>query len=215
MQNINLDKALYVLFDWDDTLAATRECHVISINEVLAEYNLPHWDEIKKLRDTSISLKNNFPNYFGKYAEEAFRKYAENYEKNTKKYVHKFPYVDEIISLLKLKNKKLMVISNKDKKLLEMDCQRLFSEGTFEKVVGVGEAPKDKPNPEHAYYALKEYLKPEEITRDNVWLVGDSKFDVDCAINANALPILVGKQLNRENIVYYKNFEEFYKALKS
>ncbi|MDR1693978.1 MAG: HAD family hydrolase [Lactobacillaceae bacterium] len=215
MQNFNLDKAEYILFDWDGTLADTRDCHVDSINEVLAEYNLPDWSEARKLRDTSLSLKNNFPNIFGDNAKEAFEKYAAIYEKKAPAGVHKFPYIEELINLLRAKNKKLMVISNKDRKLLDIDCERLFPKGTFVKVVAGNEALKNKPYPEHAYYTLDEYLEPSEITPEKVWIIGDSSFDVECAIFANALPILVGKPLDKANIVYFKNFEDFYKALSS
>lgn len=55
-----------VLFDWDGTLAETRPAVVAAMEHTLAAYGREPWDETKrKYRDTSKSLKENFPNFFG------------------------------------------------------------------------------------------------------------------------------------------------------
>ena len=53
-----------VLFDWDGTLAETRPAVVDAMEHTLAAYGREPWDETKrKYRDTSKSLKENFPNF--------------------------------------------------------------------------------------------------------------------------------------------------------
>lgn len=215
MQNLCLDKVQYILFDWDGTIADTIEGHIISINEVLKKYGLPNWEEAKKLRNTNLSLKNNFPNIFGTLAREAFAEYSKKYEKNSPQYVNTFPYVYEVIKTLKDSGKKVMVITNKDRDLFNLECNRLFPQGTFDRAVCGNEAPRDKPYPDHAWYILDGYLTPKEINPENTWLVGDSMFDVECAINVNACPILVGNPVHNDKVVYFKDFEAFYKALLS
>lgn len=213
MQNISLAKVEYVLFDWDGTLSDTRDIHILSINEVLAEYNLPDWNEVKKLRDTSLSLKNNFANIFGASAEEAFAKYSANYAKNTASYAKLFPFAFEVVEFLHKQGKKLMIVTNKDRKLFDMECNVLFPKDIFIRTICGNEAPKDKPYPDHIWEALKGYLQPQDITPDKVWLVGDSRFDTECALRANASPILIGKPVEDDSVINFKDFADFYQEL--
>jgi len=68
---------------------------------------------------------------------------------------------------------------------------------------------------------LKGLLKPEEITPQKVWMIGDSPMDSDSAQAANALPIRIGRSIWGDEgepdtkIVYFNSFEEFYRVLNS
>ena len=55
-----------ILFDWDETLAHTRDCVVEAMEYVLKKYRKESWNITKKrCRDPKKSLKDNFPNFFG------------------------------------------------------------------------------------------------------------------------------------------------------
>ena len=43
-QGVSIDKLQVAAFDWDNTLAYSREALVYSINHILPLYNLPDWD---------------------------------------------------------------------------------------------------------------------------------------------------------------------------
>ena len=61
-----------ILSDWDETLAHTRDAVVEALEYVLMQYNKEPWEITKtKYRDTSKSLKENFPNFFAEDADEA------------------------------------------------------------------------------------------------------------------------------------------------
>ena len=65
-----------VLFDWDGTLAETRPAVVDAMEHTLVAYGREPWDETKrKYRDTSKSLKENFPNFFGEESVRAYDDY--------------------------------------------------------------------------------------------------------------------------------------------
>ena len=69
-----------VLFDWDGTLAETRPAVVDAMEHTLAAYGREPWDETKrKYRDTSKSLKENFPNFFGEESVRAYDDYLAYY----------------------------------------------------------------------------------------------------------------------------------------
>ena len=91
MQNRSLSiKDLRVAaFDWDNTLAYSREALVFSINKVLPLYGLPCWDIVKTLRDRNLSFRDNFPRIFGDKAHEAYEKYRIIYKENAKQYYYR------------------------------------------------------------------------------------------------------------------------------
>lgn len=218
-KNLRLDNLKVVIFDWDNTLAETRTTLIYAINHVLEEYNLPEWKEVKKLRDTNLSFRDNFPRIFGEKAEEAYTKYSEIYLQNVAGLISTFYCVLDVLIFLKKHNITIALMSNKDRKLLEHELPLLFEVSLFDKIVCGHEAERDKPHPEQALYTLKDLIDEKEINRDTVWIVGDSPQDSTCACMVNALPIRIGSSIwgdegeFDEKILAYENFCEFYQDL--
>lgn len=218
--NLDISKLEYVLFDWDNTLAESRTALVTVVNQVLKEYNLPSWDVVAAKRDRNLSFRDNFPNIFGAdKAEKAYERYAGLYAAQVSGLISTFPCVKETLDYFKSRGKKIMIMSNKDRRLLELELPMILDKGYFTRIVCGHEAKRDKPWPEHAFYALEGYLRPEEISREKVWIVGDSKQDSDCARAAGALPIRIGQPVWRddcrreEGVFYYNDFRDFFNAL--
>ena len=208
-------KPKLVIFDWDDTLAKTRNAVVKAMNYVLSLYNLPEWDIIKEQkRDKNKSLKENFPNFFGEKYEEAYSKYLEYYNAEAYKEVEKVENAELFLNNLIRENIKIAIISNKEKSLLLKEVSSCFEKIKFDYICGNGYANKNKPAPDPVYKIMENY--DFELNKDNVWLVGDTKQDTDCALNSNCQPILIGKgkfmdeeylKLN-ECIKLFDNFEK-------
>lgn len=217
---INLQRVEYILFDWDNTLAESRTCLVATVNEILKKYNLADWEYQKAKRDPNLSFRDNFPNIFGsEKAEKAYQEYAELYKKNVGHMLTTFPKVKETIEFLKKQGKKIIILTNKDRHLLDFELPLLFDKSLFDRIVAGHEAPKDKPYPEQAWFALKGWLKPEDFSPEKVWIVGDSDMDSDCALEAHAQAIRIGnaiwgkgKPLSSQ-IVHFSSFAEFLKML--
>ena len=218
----NLQKVKYILFDWDNTLAESRTCLVASVNEILQRYGLEPWDKQIDKRDPNLSFRDNFPNVFGQEkAAEAYAAYAEVYKHNVGKMLSTFPKVKEPLEFLKERGKKLIVLTNKDRKLLDFELPLLFDKNLFDRIIAGHEAKKDKPHPEQAWFALKGWLTPEEITPEKVWIIGDSDMDSDCALAAHAQAIRIGNAIwgsakpLRDDIIHYSSFAEFLQYLQN
>ena len=204
----------YILFDWDGTLADNRKIVTYALEEVLKEYNLPNWEEIKNKRNKKLSLWDNFSVIFGKYAQEAYEKYVQIYKLQSPKMLNAFAGAEVFLNEAKEEGIELMIMTNKDRRLLDVELPLLYNPNLFSRIVCGHEAPHDKPHPEHIYYTLRGLLTPFEINRETVWMIGDSDQDSDCALSAGALPIRVNKNLFADeeyfsdNIIYFRNFDE-------
>lgn len=216
---LDISKLKYALFDWDNTLAESRTSLVEAVNIVLEMYHLPTWEKVKNLRDCNLSFKDNFPRIFGKVAEEAYNRYREIYLQYMPTKIKTFPFATEILRELSCRGVLLYVVSNKERILLEREKELLFPDIYFQRIVCGHEAPEDKPSPQQIFYALSEELKPEEITPEEVWMIGDSPMDSQSAVNANAQAIRVGKSIWGDegepdsHVVYFNDFKEFYQNL--
>lgn len=217
---LKIDGLKIAVFDWDNTLAESRSALVFAINRVLFEYGLPEWEIIKCVRDNNLSFRDNFPRIFGEKADEAYEKYTKIYLQNVGKMITAFPATHEVLSFLKNKNVLLMIMSNKDRKLLEYELPLLFSPALFDNIVCGHEAEKDKPYANHLYYTVQKYLRPEEITPQNVWVIGDSPQDSICARKSGAKAIRVGRPIWKEDeldkpedVIFFDSFTELYHEL--
>lgn len=219
MEKLNLKELKAAVFDWDNTLAESRTALVFCVNKVLQEYNMPEWNIVKAKRDNTLSFRDNFPRIFGDKAAEAYEKYTKIYLKNVGRMITAFPKTLDVLQFLKSKGVKLMVMSNKDRKLLDYELPLLFNPEIFDNVVCGHEAPKDKPHGEHLLWTLKDIFTPQQINMQNVWVIGDSPQDSACAKNAGALPIRIGKSIwedettDTSGIVFFDSFVDFYKTL--
>lgn len=218
---LDLAPLKYVIFDWDNTLAETRTALVASVNQVLAEYGLPDWDKVRDLRDPDLSFRDNFPLIFGEKAAEAYNRYAEIYIANIPLLVTSFRGVQDVLNFFYCRRIPMMIMSNKDRRLMAQELPQLYDPRQFERIVCGHEAEKDKPNPEQVYYTLHGLLKPEEITPEKVWVVGDSPMDSTSAARANAQPIRIGRAIWGDegspdnSIIYFNTFVEFNHFLKN
>lgn len=220
MTQLDISKLRAVLFDWDNTLAESRSSLVIAVNRVLKEYHLPEWEISKQKRDTNLSFKDNFPRIFGDKAYEAYERYREIYKSIAASRITAFPSAKEVIEFFKSRGITVMIVTNKERCLLEYELPLLYKKKDFAKIVCGHEAPRDKPHGDQALFALKGFINREEISPETVWIVGDSPQDSNSALEINALPIRINQSIwgdegqKEDKIVYFSGFPEFLSALK-
>ena len=208
-----------VVFDWDNTLAESRTALVYAVNKVLQEYGLQDWETEKQKRDNNLSFKDNFANIFGPNAQEAYQKYRKKYLEITEKLITTFPKTHEVLSFLRKEDVSLMIMSNKERALLEYELPFLFNPETFDNIVCGHEAKNDKPHADHLFWTLKNVMKQEQINKDNVWVIGDSPQDSKCALSAGARAIRIGTPIwddddkQDKNICFFDSFVDFYESL--
>ena len=207
------------VFDWDNTLAESRSTLVYAVNQVLPQYGLEPWEKVCHKRNPDLSFRDNFPLIFGKNANEAYEKYAQIYLQNVRRFISAFPKTHEVLAFLKNHGVKLMIMTNKDRRLLEYELPLLFDPNLFDNIVCGHEAQADKPDGNHLIFTLKDVMKPAEICPESVWVIGDSSVDSRCAQNAGARAIRIGQPIfgqteqAQKNVLYFDSFVDFYENL--
>ena len=125
---LSLAKLKAVLFDWDNTLAESRTPLVYAVNKVLEEYGLPDWNVVKQRRDNNLSFRDNFPRIFGNKAGEAYDKYSKIYLKNVARLISTFEGVSDVLKFLRKKQIKIIIMTNKDRRLLDFELPSMILE---------------------------------------------------------------------------------------
>lgn len=116
-----------VLFDWDGTLAETRPAVVDAMEHTLAAYGREPWDETKrKYRDTSKSLKENFPNFFGEESVRAYDDYLAYYRVHGMRRIVPAPGAADFLRSCINAGVGIYVVSNKEKTLLTAEVRHFF-----------------------------------------------------------------------------------------
>lgn len=216
---LDISKLKYAVFDWDNTLVESRSSLTTAIDETLAFYKMPCWEKVKYLRDTNLSFKDNFPLIFGALAEEAYEHYREVYLKIMPMKIRVFPTVEKLLNFMSSRGILLYIVSNKERCLLEKEKELLLPLIHFRKIVCGHEASEDKPSPQQIYHALAGDIKPENMTPEQVWVIGDSPMDSQAAQRAHALPIRIGRSIwgdegtQESGTVYFNDFNDFYQNL--
>ena len=194
---LTLPKA--IIFDWDSTLAQTRATVVEALEKTLRHYQKEPWQNLKHLRQPLLSLKDNFPLIFGDISAEAYQYYLSVYKENT---TTPTPFAREFLNLCLKKDITLYIVSNKERSLLLKEVELCYKNIPFVAILAHGDAEGNKPDAAPVFTALKNV--PYAINPQNVWLVGDSLPDTECAYNANIQPIIVGHNIQDNSYLEQK-----------
>ena len=219
-QSLSIKNLQVAAFDWDNTLALTREALVKAINQVLHTRKMPEWEIVKQKRDPNLSFQDNFPVIFGAEAAQMYAEYREVYLHIAPQMVKIPDGAMDTLQMLQNYGVKIIIVSNKQRDLLLKEKDYLYPQINFDRIVCGHEAPQDKPHAEQLLYAVEDLV--EKVNNRNVWLVGDSPMDCKCALSANARAILIGKPIWNEQITEksevvdcFANFREFFNVLKA
>lgn len=179
-----------ILFDWDSTLAQTRATVMKALEQTLTHFNKGPWEKIKHLRRPLLSLKDNFPLIFDQAATEAYTYYMQVYQPEL---TIPTAGAKEFLTLCIQNNIAPYIISNKERSLLLKEVNLCYSDIHFVNILAHGDASANKPSAEPVKKALQN--APYPINAQNVWLVGDSLPDTECAYNSGIQPVLIGNNI--------------------
>ncbi len=209
-----------ILFDWDNTLADSWPVIYKALRETFIAMGMDPWsfEDIKNGRDgIHHSLRSSFPRIFGDRWEDAKDIYYSHFLECHLEEIDLLPGVDEVLERLSPTTTFTAIVSNKTGPYLRDEVTHLGWLHHFDKVVGATDADKDKPDPDPIYFALEGTgIEPGE----DVWMIGDSETDLECAINAGCRPIFFGDGDFHErflslhpNITRLKNHQELLRML--
>jgi phosphoglycolate phosphatase len=193
-----------ILFDWDNTLVDSWATIHDALNFLMRAMDKPEWSLAETRERVRLSLRESFPLHFGERWEEAREIYLDRFRAIHLDRLTALPGREAMLRSLAEAGIYLGIVSNKTGALLRREVERLGWAGFFGSVVGAGDAAADKPACEPVHLALSESgVMPGE----EVWFVGDTAIDMQCAQNTGCVAVLLGAPSNPEE--YNREFIRF------
>jgi phosphoglycolate phosphatase len=178
-----------ILFDWDNTLVDTWATIHEALNFLMRAMDRPEWSLAETRRKVRLSLREAFPVHFGERWEEARDIYLERFRAIHLERLTPLAGRESMLRDLAGQGIFLGVVSNKTGDLLRREVARLSWSDLFGSVIGTGDAPLDKPACEPVHLALAPSGVP---AGDEVWFVGDTAVDMECAGNSGCVAVFLG-----------------------
>jgi phosphoglycolate phosphatase len=177
-----------VLFDWDNTLVDNWAAIADALNTVFAAFDKPVWTVAETKARVRQSLRDSFPAMFGARWEDARDMFYARFRERHIELLNPLPGAGELVAELAASGLYLGVVSNKNGALLRREAGHLGWSGHFGRIVGAADAARDKPAAEPVALALEPWgCAPGR----DVWLVGDSGIDMQCARTSGCVAVLV------------------------
>ena len=177
-----------VLFDWDNTLVDNWATITEAFNVTLTAMGQEPWTVEEARARVRASLRDSFPKLFGDRWEEARRIYYDAFAGRHLETLKPMPGSEPLLAALQGRGLWTGVVSNKVGKFLRLEVEQLNWQRYFRRVVGAGDATRDKPALEPIRLAL---AGSGIVLGPDVWFVGDTEMDMECAVAAGCVPVLL------------------------
>lgn len=202
-----LKKPKAILFDWDNTLADTWPTIYQAMKETFVSMGHEPWTFEETKQRVHRSLRDSFPEIFGERWQEAGDMYLSNFRRIHLEKLTPLEGAEEVLEALAGSDIYVALVSNKTGENLRMEVDHIGWNDYFKKVIGAKDAEEDKPSIKPVLMALDgSGINPGK----DVWFIGDSITDLECAYNSNCLPLFYGDQdLNDERFSNHKPVKHF------
>ncbi len=193
-----------VIFDFDGTLADTNQLIINSFKHIYCKFHDGNCDEDYILSTFGEPLELTLRRDFGAHSFEdviaSYREYQfERFENDVKLY----ETVEETVKYLVQNNIKVGIATSRLRGSTLSALKKFNLDKYFQVVISADDVTKHKPDKEPLIKAINELKSNPE----NTLYVGDSKFDMECAINAKVTPVLAGWQKNSEELAAKYNIK--------
>lgn len=177
-----------ILLDWDNTLVDTWPTIRDAMNHTLVRFGQKPWSMQEIRTRVRKSMRDSFPDLFGDAWPDAADVYYDRYQSIHVDRIAALPGAQDLLSYLHGRGLFSAIVSNKAGHYLRIEADHLGWSRYLGNLVGAGDAKRDKPAPDPVLMALDgSTLRPQ----DNVWFAGDADIDLECAVNAGCIPVLV------------------------
>jgi phosphoglycolate phosphatase len=178
-----------IIFDWDNTLVDSWGTIHDALNFLMVAMEKPLWTIEETREKVRLSLRDAFPAIFGDRWEEARQIYMDRFQAIHIERLTPLPEREAMLRTLAAGGIYLSLVSNKTGAVLRREVEHLGWTPLFGSIVGAGDAHTDKPH--HAPVELA--LQPSGIAPGpDVWFVGDTAVDMECALASGCTPVLLG-----------------------
>ena len=184
----DLSRPRAALLDWDNTLVDSFPLIHVSINHTLEAMGHPTWSYEKTCQTIASSMRDFFPKLYGERWEEARDIFYDSYANRDLDKIKPFAGAEDLLAAFQEADIYIAVVSNKTGHNLRQEVSHLGWEGYFGRVVGATDASADKPARAVVEFALEGSGVPPG---GDVWFGGDNAIDIDCALAAGCIPLIV------------------------
>jgi phosphoglycolate phosphatase len=178
-----------IIFDWDNTLVDSWGTIHDALNFLMAAMDKPLWTIEETRERVRLSLREAFPAIFGDRWEEARQIYIDRFRAIHLARLTPLPGSEIMLRQLAGDGHYLAVVSNKTGAVLRAEADHIGWSGFFGSIVGAGDCHADKPHPAPVELALQPC---GIVPGPDVWFVGDTAVDMECALATGCIPILLG-----------------------
>lgn len=182
-------KKKYIIFDFDGTLLNTNDVIVASW-EASFKHFLGFKPERRAIEATfGETLKHTILRFFPDETYETVRDYYREYQNNhCDEMVSVYDDIRDLLDILKDRDFKIAVATSRTTYSLWNYMRDHEIDGYIDVVVTMDDVTKHKPHSETVDKVLEKFgASPEEAI-----MVGDTKYDIGCAMNAGVDSVLVG-----------------------
>jgi phosphoglycolate phosphatase len=178
-----------IIFDWDNTLVDSWGTIHDALNFLMEAMERPAWTIEETRERVRLSLRESFPRIFGERWQEAQKIYLDRFRAIHLERLTPLPGREAMLRALAADGHYLAVVSNKTGAVLRGEAAHLGWSALFGSIVGAGDCAADKPHCAPVELALQPSgIKPGP----EVWFVGDTAVDMECALASGCVPVLLG-----------------------
>jgi phosphoglycolate phosphatase len=177
-----------VLFDWDNTLVDTWPTIVECYRDTFTALGQTPWTANEVQERAHGSLRNVFPALFGERAGHAEKVFYDTFYRIHLQRLTPLPGADALLARAVEAGCYVAVVSNKVGENLRAEMKHLGWDRWIKRAVGARDCARDKPAPDPIFRALD----GTGIATSEVWMIGDTRADLECAHAAGCVPVLVG-----------------------
>jgi phosphoglycolate phosphatase len=178
-----------LIFDWDNTLVDSWPTIHEALNKTLEAMGHAPWSLEESKERVRLSLRDSFPLLFKDRWEEAKRIYLDAFLAVHIERLTVLPGVETLLERLQGDGFYLAVVSNKTGSILRREAEKLGWNRYFGRLVGATDAAADKPDAAPVHMALD---GSGVVAGAEVWFVGDTAIDIQCALGSGCVPVLLG-----------------------
>jgi phosphoglycolate phosphatase len=187
-ETAGLERPRAVIFDWDNTLIDSWHAILDAQNHTLTTFGLEPWTLEETRQRVRGSMRESFPALFGARWREAGEVFYRRFTDQHMQALQPLPGAAALLEELHSIGLYLAVVSNKKGDYLRKEAAHLGWDRYFGRIVGAFDAARDKPAVDPVHLALEgSGIAPGS----SVWFAGDADIDLECAINAGCIPVLL------------------------
>lgn len=193
-----------IIFDWDNTLVNTWPIIHDALSATFRAVGKEPWTFEETCNRVRKSMRDSFPEVFGEGWEEAGKIYQSHYKSTHLDKLQPLPLSVELLERIRELALFCVVVSNKKGPTLRLEVEKLGWGGYFDAIIGSDDAARDKPHADPVHLAFE---KADIAPSPDVWFIGDSEVDLECALNTGCTAILYGDLAARHPDYTHSHFQ--------